>query len=156
MTALIVQDFLGGKLLCGEIGGVEHYWNSLPDRGEVDLTRHQFSDATISRAPSEAARERVLSYPDTQRRYQRLLEIVREELGNEKASNAAWIPRGPRRRPLSSPLTSHRFLQSVNSNPASQQSQNRHPNDRPETDSSLSNRNRRQLLGGKQDAQDGR
>jgi hypothetical protein len=78
---LIVQDFLGGKLLCSEIAGVEHYWNVVPGRGEIDLTRHQFQDATVSRSPSEAAREYVLSYPDTQRRYQRLLDSVLEELG---------------------------------------------------------------------------
>jgi hypothetical protein len=46
MTALVVQDLLGGDLILGEVhvDGVKvenHYWNRLPDGSEVDLTADQ-------------------------------------------------------------------------------------------------------------------
>lgn len=47
MTALVVQDILGGDLIIAEVHeeGVQigyHYWNRLPDGSEVDLTADQF------------------------------------------------------------------------------------------------------------------
>ncbi|MFG1677003.1 hypothetical protein [Micromonospora sp. NPDC049282] len=47
VTALIVQDLLGGELVLGEVfvGDVRvgyHYWNRLPDGSDVDLTADQF------------------------------------------------------------------------------------------------------------------
>jgi hypothetical protein len=47
MTALVVQDLLGGDLVLGEVhvDGAKfgnHYWNRLPDGTEVDLTADQF------------------------------------------------------------------------------------------------------------------
>ncbi len=48
VTALVVQDLLGGELLRGEIkdaAGVvyeSHYWNQLPGGAEIDLTRGQY------------------------------------------------------------------------------------------------------------------
>lgn len=47
VTALIVQDLLGGDLVLGEVfvGDVRvgyHYWNRLPDGSDVDLTADQF------------------------------------------------------------------------------------------------------------------
>jgi 8-oxo-dGTP pyrophosphatase MutT (NUDIX family) len=47
VTALVVNDLLGGELILGEVfeDGVRrgcHYWNRLPDGSEVDLTRDQF------------------------------------------------------------------------------------------------------------------
>ncbi len=47
VTALVVQDVLGGDLVLGEvqIDGVRvgaHYWNRLPDGAELDLTAGQF------------------------------------------------------------------------------------------------------------------
>ena len=80
VTALILQDFLGGNLLCGQIDGEEHYWNLLPERGEIDLTREQFKTAALTAAPSCVSRDYVLSFPDTQRRYKRLLKSVRGRL----------------------------------------------------------------------------
>jgi hypothetical protein len=47
VTALLVQDLLGGDLVLGEVlvdrvkVGV-HYWNRLPDGRDVDLTGDQF------------------------------------------------------------------------------------------------------------------
>ncbi|WP_434739410.1 YunG family protein [Micromonospora sp. SH-82] len=47
VTALIVQDHLGGDLILGEVlaHGTKvghHYWNRLPDGRHVDLTADQF------------------------------------------------------------------------------------------------------------------
>lgn len=88
ITALVVQDFLGGELLRAsfkDVKGFEfvgsHYWNRLPDGQEVDLTRCQFpKDITIP-VGEPRTRQHVLSYPETQRRYNILkLEVEREML----------------------------------------------------------------------------
>ncbi|MEY9893458.1 hypothetical protein ABIA31_007138 [Catenulispora sp. MAP5-51] len=47
MTALVVQDLLGGDLIHAEVhmNGAKvwnHYWNRLPDGTDVDLTADQF------------------------------------------------------------------------------------------------------------------
>lgn len=47
VTALIIQDLLGGELILGEVfvGDAQvgyHYWNRLPDGRDVDLTADQF------------------------------------------------------------------------------------------------------------------
>lgn len=47
MTALVVQDVLGGDLVHGavHVAGEQvghHYWNRLPDGSDVDLTSDQF------------------------------------------------------------------------------------------------------------------
>ncbi len=47
VTALVIQDLLGGDLVLGEVYVGEtkvghHYWNRLPDGSEVDLTADQF------------------------------------------------------------------------------------------------------------------
>ncbi|SDT24727.1 YunG family protein [Actinoplanes derwentensis] len=52
VTALIVQDLLGGELIVGEVQ-VEaakvghHYWNRLPDGQDVDLTAGQFHPSEV-------------------------------------------------------------------------------------------------------------
>lgn len=75
VTALVIQDFLGGELLRTEVDGVSHYWNRLADGSEVDLTRSQFEQfvpAEIQTRP----RAYVLLYPDTCRRYRLLRNRV--------------------------------------------------------------------------------
>ena len=47
ITALVVNDLLGGDLMLGEVhvNGERvdfHWWNCLPDGTEIDLTREQF------------------------------------------------------------------------------------------------------------------
>jgi hypothetical protein len=76
ITALIVQDLLGGRLLRAQVNGHEHYWNLLPDTRELDLTREQFGGAPEVGSALEVSRDYVLSFPDTVRRYQRLRELV--------------------------------------------------------------------------------
>lgn len=82
VTALVIQDFLGGDLLRTVVGDVSHYWNLLPSGEELDLTRHQF--ATYEPKGCEPrTREYVLSHPDTSLRYMKLLRRVVDFLERE-------------------------------------------------------------------------
>jgi hypothetical protein len=52
VTALIVQDLLGGELILGEVflGQAKigyHYWNRLPNGRDVDLTAGQFHPGEV-------------------------------------------------------------------------------------------------------------
>lgn len=77
VTALVVQDILGGQLLRAEIDGVSHYWNRLPGRGHLDLCAGQFpQDAECTSEVVERERDYVLSFPDTLARY----ELLRDRL----------------------------------------------------------------------------
>ncbi len=83
VSALIIQDLLGGELLVGKVNGVEHYWNELSDGREVDLTKHQFGHITSFEGPSRVSREFVLSFPDTRSRYERLRRRVLATMSNK-------------------------------------------------------------------------
>lgn len=73
VTALAVQDALGGELLRSTVSGVSHYWNRLPSGQEIDLTFEQFdSGATLDATPETRTREYTLSFPETARRYRTL------------------------------------------------------------------------------------
>jgi hypothetical protein len=66
VTALVVQDLLGGELLLAEVLNADgtrqglHYWNRLAGGVEVDLTRDQFSATEIVQEPDVVPRP-----PDT-------------------------------------------------------------------------------------------
>lgn len=75
ITALVIQDLLGGDLLRAKVNGAEHYWNRLPDSSEFDLTRDQFGDAASVTTPEKVSREYVLSFPNTVRRYEQLSQL---------------------------------------------------------------------------------
>lgn len=82
VTALIVQDMLGGILLRTVIQGESHYFNQLPDGENVDLTLQQFEDPFIDGAKfecEERSREYVLSFLPTLARYSRLLTRFSDE-----------------------------------------------------------------------------
>lgn len=83
VTALAVQDYLGGTLLRGEVGPISHYWNVLPSGEEIDLTLRQFGDGVLVENVEPRTRDHVLSYPETQRRYDLLARLVRAHL-NER------------------------------------------------------------------------
>lgn len=83
VTALVVQHFLGGELLRAVVGDVSHYWNVLPDGSELDLTRQQFEDYSPEGEESRS-RGYALSFPDTQRRYERLMERVLLKLEEQR------------------------------------------------------------------------
>jgi hypothetical protein len=78
VTALIVQDTMGGQLLRSTVDGVSHYWNRLPSGEVIDLTFEQFGpDAEIDCLPELRSRDYVLSFPDTARRYGALRRRLR-------------------------------------------------------------------------------
>jgi hypothetical protein len=64
VTALVVQDHLGGDLLLAEVLHADgsrqgvHYWNRLPDGTEIDLTREQF------RAGEQVQEPTIIERPD--------------------------------------------------------------------------------------------
>ena len=80
VSALVVQDLLGGDLLrCKMTNGDSHYWNCLPDGTETDLTVEQFEHIEgqpVRETVVVRARQYVLSFPDTMRRYGILLQRV--------------------------------------------------------------------------------
>jgi len=77
IVSLLAQDHFGGILVRHSLESVEglahlrsHYSNQLPDGSEIDFTLGQFQGSLPSNVAKENySRERVLSYPDTQRRY---------------------------------------------------------------------------------------
>lgn len=77
MTALVVQDMLGGDLVLGEVqvDGVKvgrHYWNRLLDGTEVDLTADQFFPGEV------VVNGRVVHRPpDAPRRCRAQYELLR-------------------------------------------------------------------------------
>jgi hypothetical protein len=77
VTALVVQDALGGVLVRADVDGVAHYWNRLDDGREVDLTREQFGPDADIPAGEERDRSYVLSFSDTARRYKLLKRRLR-------------------------------------------------------------------------------
>jgi len=94
VTALIVQDYCGGKIVnsiveipeWGEKGkAVSHYLNQIEDV-QIDLTYHQFPEDTEvpkgveKKKDFESTRDYVLSYEPTAKRYMLLKERVEREL----------------------------------------------------------------------------
>jgi hypothetical protein len=80
ITALVIQDLLGGDLLKGKVNGAEHYWNRLPDSSEFDLTRDQFGDTVRVTTPERVSRQYVLSFENTVRRYEQLSMLFKSAL----------------------------------------------------------------------------
>ena len=87
VTALVVQNYLGGDLLrCKMSDGDSHYWNRLPDKHEIDWTREQFSH--ISARPlwqktEVRNRKKILSYKSTRERYEILKNRVVTQMGKK-------------------------------------------------------------------------
>ena len=80
ITVLVVNDFLGGKIMRTMCGGISHYYNLINDE-VVDLTVGQFEGEIPNyKIGEERTREYLLSSSDTKNRYQLLLERVKENL----------------------------------------------------------------------------
>lgn len=74
ITALLINDLLGGDLVVGAVHSVDgarqghHWWNRLPSGIEIDLTREQFrdgqtiADAQIVKRPAAWPRRRGKQY----------------------------------------------------------------------------------------------
>ncbi len=83
ITALIVQDYYGGKLLYCEHN--HHYWNKLPNGKKVDLSESQFKHGVIICEDEVRTREYVLNSKgakkaNTPARYQILKQRVKQNL----------------------------------------------------------------------------
>ena len=92
ITALVVQDFMGGELLravvpIDEKNSISHYWNLLPDGKETDFTFKQFSSETVLKNEEKRDRQYVLSYPDTRKRY----VLLRLALENQLRKNPIFF-----------------------------------------------------------------
>jgi hypothetical protein len=80
VTALVVQDLVGGDLILGEVfvGDAKvghHYWNRLPDGTEIDLTGDQF-------LPEETVVGGQVQHrpPDGPRRCREQYELLKERV----------------------------------------------------------------------------
>lgn len=90
VTALVVQELLGGDLLRGDVRRTSHYWNLLPSGSELDLTRYQFGSHVQPESVGKRSRDYVLAFPDTRARYRRLRGKVMARLcaAGERSSEA--------------------------------------------------------------------
>jgi hypothetical protein len=83
VTALVVQDFLGGELLLAEVLNADgsrqglHYWNRLPGGVEVDLTREQFTATEIVQQPRVVPRPPDTTVGRLAGQYKKLATAVR-------------------------------------------------------------------------------
>ena len=86
VTALIVNDYLGGQIVWANAtlpGGqtISHYFNKI-NNTERDFTKQQFPVGTIipkgipKTVEYNSTREYILSYPQTQKRYEILKQRV--------------------------------------------------------------------------------
>jgi hypothetical protein len=80
VTALVIQDLLGGDLILGEVNVGEtkvgnHYWNRLPDGADVDLTADQFHPGEVVTGARVQQRP-----PDAPRRCREQYEILRHRV----------------------------------------------------------------------------
>lgn len=77
VTSLVVNDFMGGKIMRCMCGDVSHYYNIVNDQ-ILDLTVEQFNDNIQDYQNGiERTRGYILSNEDTKRRYLKLLNNVR-------------------------------------------------------------------------------
>jgi len=87
-VSLLAQDIYGGTLVRGSLKDnskysylKSHFWNRLPSGEEYDFTSEQYPDISFQQLPvEERTRERVLSHPDTVRRYELLKKYFNEKI----------------------------------------------------------------------------
>ena len=77
ITALVLNDFLGGKIMRCESKSGSHYYNLINEK-IIDLTVYQFKSLPDYKNGEERTREYLLSNEDTKNRYKLLLERVKE------------------------------------------------------------------------------
>lgn len=83
VTALVLQDYLGGELTRTLVEGESHYWLRTPTGEDIDLTADQFDVPVPHETGELRTREYVLSNESTQRRYAILSQEVRNFLVRE-------------------------------------------------------------------------
>ena len=80
MTALVVQDVLGGDLVLAQVhvDGAQvgyHYWNRLPDGTDLDLTADQFGPGEVVVGSTVVVRP-----PEGPRRHREQYELLRRRV----------------------------------------------------------------------------
>ena len=76
-TALIVNDFMGGKIMRCMCNNISHYYNKI-NGNIIDLTSEQFNELSPDYSHSEErTREYILSNKNTKERYLMLLKNVK-------------------------------------------------------------------------------
>ncbi|WP_425438787.1 YunG family protein [Propionibacterium cyclohexanicum] len=79
VTALVLQDYLGGELRRGLVDGLSHYWLTTDSGKEVDLTLNQFRNPTVT-LTGVRERDYLLSSVSTRRRYKLLANSVARQI----------------------------------------------------------------------------
>jgi len=96
VTALIVNDYLSGKLvwanaLLPDERSISHYFNNV-NGNEIDFTRRQFPKGVVITKGEDklkgfsTTRDYVLSFEQTRTRYEALKERVKANLPNPRKS----------------------------------------------------------------------
>lgn len=86
MTALVVQELVGGELLLADVYNDDgsrqgvHYWNRLAGGLEIDLTREQFLASEVVQTPQVAERPADLTGGRLYPQYMALASAVRAGL----------------------------------------------------------------------------
>jgi hypothetical protein len=92
VTALVVQDLLGGGLVVAEVRNADgsrqgvHYWNRLDGGVELDLTREQFVDGEAIGPARTVDRPADLTGARLQAQYEMLASAVRAALDKRLAA----------------------------------------------------------------------
>ena len=90
VTALVVQDLLGGELLLADVHNADgslqgvHYWNRFANGVEVDLTREQFARSEVIQPPTTVPRPPDTSVGRLAAQYQALASDVRAALSTPR------------------------------------------------------------------------
>ena len=77
VSALIVQERFGGRILRVLVPGGSHYYNDVGGV-DVDLTRDQFDEYLPTAAPEERTRGHLLANASTAARYRLLRDRLRD------------------------------------------------------------------------------
>ena len=89
VTSLVVQDLMGGELTRASLEDVQgfefmrsHYWNTLPDGEQKDLSKSQFPNSAYKTIPEGQTKDRetTLSYEPTRKRFAILRLAVENEI----------------------------------------------------------------------------
>ena len=93
ITALIVQDFFGGKILGGKVKIPRetklyaHYWNKLPGGQETDFSKEQFPNGTFLEGKIRTrTKSHCLRTQTVQRRYLLLKSTVEKLMQQQSES----------------------------------------------------------------------
>lgn len=83
ITALVLQDYLGGEIYKVSVGGVSHYFNLIGGEA-IDLTAEQFGYEINYNNKTQADRSEMLPKRSTEKRYLELRRRVEDRLDNKK------------------------------------------------------------------------